>query len=182
MVCRAATAWPLRRRPAGRGQYDQPKMKRPKNKVKQAIMKPCVAYTRTQLFFRNRVDFWGVRSAKSMPKGIPAPGPFDFPGDNVNLANEGLAEGEHIFVRMGTIVRARRLDLRLLMDAHDLHNRGFVDKVTFMRALAYAFGSQWNEARASAGRTRHLTPRKGACTDCRSRWRLRLLAAWHDYS
>jgi hypothetical protein len=80
-----------------------------------------------------------------MPKGIPAPGPWDFPGDNVNLANEGLAEGEHIFIRMGTIVRAGRLDLRLLMDAHDLHNRGFVDKQCFQRSLAYAFGNQWNE-------------------------------------
>ena len=80
-----------------------------------------------------------------MPKGVPAPGPWDLPGDNVNLENEGLAEGEHIFIRMGTIVRARRLDLRLLMDAHDLHNRGFVDKYTFQRALAYAFGNQWNE-------------------------------------
>ena len=46
---------------------------------------------------------------------------------------------------MGTIVRARRLDLRLLMDAHDLHNRGFVDEQTFQRSLAYAFGNQWNE-------------------------------------
>ena len=78
-----------------------------------------------------------------MPKGVPAPGPWDLPGDNVNLENEGLAEGEHIFIRMGTIVRARRLDLRLLMDAHDLHNRGFVDKQTFQRSLAYAFGNQW---------------------------------------
>ena len=43
-----------------------------------------------------------------MPKGIPAPGPWDMPGDNANLENEGLAEGEHIFIRMGTIVRARR--------------------------------------------------------------------------
>ena len=46
---------------------------------------------------------------------------------------------------MGTIVRARRLDLRLLMDAHDMHNRGFVDKETFQRSLGYAFGNQWNE-------------------------------------
>ena len=81
----------------------------------------------------------------TMPKGIPAPGPWDMPGDNANLENEGLAEGEHIFIRMGTIVRARRLDLRLLMDAHDLHNRGFVDKQTFFRSLGYAFGNQWNE-------------------------------------
>ena len=51
----------------------------------------------------------------------------------------------HPFIRMGTIVRVRRLDLRILLDAYDMHNRGFVDKNTFMRALAYAFGNQWNE-------------------------------------
>ena len=90
-------------------------------------------------------------SSAAMPKGIPAPGQWDLPGDNVNLANEGLAEGEHIFIRMGTIVRARRLDLRLLMDAHDLHNRGFVEKYTFQRALAYAFGNQWNELGMTTG-------------------------------
>ena len=80
-----------------------------------------------------------------MPKGVPAPGPWDLPGDNVNLDNEGLGEGMHPYIRMGIIVRARRLDLRILMDAHDLHNRGFVDKNTFQRSLAYAFGNQWNE-------------------------------------
>jgi hypothetical protein len=80
-----------------------------------------------------------------MPKGVPAPGPWDLPGDNVNLDNEGLGEGMHPFIRMGAIVRARRMDLRISMDAHDLHNRGFVDKQTFQRALAYAFGNQWNE-------------------------------------
>lgn len=80
-----------------------------------------------------------------MPKGVPAPGPWDMPGDNVNLDNEGYAEGMHPFIRMGTIVRVRRLDLRILLDAYDMHNRGFVDKNTFMRALAYAFGNQWNE-------------------------------------
>ena len=67
------------------------------------------------------------------------------PGDNPNLANEGLAEGEHPFIRMATIVRARRLDLRILLDAYDLHNRGFVAKSQFMTALASAFGRQWNE-------------------------------------
>lgn len=59
-----------------------------------------------------------------MPKGIPAPGPWDLPGDVSTLSNEGLAEGESIWVRLATIVRARRLDLRLLMNACDLHNRG----------------------------------------------------------
>ena len=80
-----------------------------------------------------------------MPKGIPAPGPWDLPGDNPNLDNEGLAEGEHPFIRMATIVRARRLDLRILLDAYDLHNRGFVPKSQVMVALACAFGRQWNE-------------------------------------
>jgi hypothetical protein len=60
----------------------------------------------------------------TMPKGIPAPGPWDLPGDVSTLSNEGLAEGESIWVRLATIVRARRLDLRLLMNACDLHNRG----------------------------------------------------------
>jgi hypothetical protein len=85
------------------------------------------------------------RAPETMPKGVPAPGPWDLPGDNVNLDNEGLGEGMHPFIRMGAIVRARRMDLRISMDAHDLHNRGFVDKQTFQRALAYAFGNQWNE-------------------------------------
>ena len=62
--------------------------------------------------------------AVNMPVGVPAPGPWDLPGDNSSLSNEGLAEGESIWVRLATIVRARRLDLRLLMDACDLHNRG----------------------------------------------------------
>ena len=81
----------------------------------------------------------------AMPKGVPAPGPWDLPGDNVNLDNEGLAEGMHPFIRMGTIVRARRLDLRILLDAYDMHQRGFIDVNTFQRALAYSFGEQWNE-------------------------------------
>jgi hypothetical protein len=80
-----------------------------------------------------------------MPKGVPAPGPWDLPGDNANLDNEGLAEGMHPFIRMGTIVRARRIDLRILLDAYDMHQRGFVDINTFQRALSYAFGEQWNE-------------------------------------
>lgn len=63
-------------------------------------------------------------SCSTMPKGIPAPGPWDLPGDVSTLSNEGLAEGESIWVRLATIVRARRLDLRLLMNACDLHNRG----------------------------------------------------------
>ena len=74
-----------------------------------------------------------------------APMHDDLPGDVAHLANEGLGEGEHILIRMATIVRARRLDLRLLMDAHDRHNRGFVDVTSFRQSLCYAFGNQWNE-------------------------------------
>lgn len=83
--------------------------------------------------------------ASTMPVGVKAPMHDDLPGDVATLDNEGLAEGEHIFVRMAAIVRARRLDLRLLMDAHDRHNRGFVDISTFRRSLCYAFGERWYE-------------------------------------
>ena len=41
------------------------------------------------------------------------------------------------------IIQQRSLDLRMLMDAHDRHNRGFVDVATFRRSLCYAFGNQW---------------------------------------
>jgi hypothetical protein len=104
-----------------------------------------------------------------MPHGIPSPGPWDLPGDIATLNNEGYAhsrhtcptcpprayltnkvtcryaEGEDVWVRLATIVRVRRLDLRLLMDAEDKHNRGFVDIHSFQKSLAYALGEQWNE-------------------------------------
>eukprot|EP00325_Prymnesiales_sp_UTEX-LB-985_P002331 CAMPEP_0174714130 /NCGR_PEP_ID=MMETSP1094-20130205/16720_1 /TAXON_ID=156173 /ORGANISM="Chrysochromulina brevifilum, Strain UTEX LB 985" /LENGTH=134 /DNA_ID=CAMNT_0015913421 /DNA_START=36 /DNA_END=440 /DNA_ORIENTATION=+ len=92
-----------------------------------------------------------------MPKGIPAPGPWDLPGDVAHLDNEGLAEGESIWVRLATIVRARRLDLRLLMDAHDNHNRGMVDINTFQRSLCYALGEQWNELSCTSAEFAELT-------------------------
>ena len=82
---------------------------------------------------------------RTMPAGIPQAGPFDCPGEIATLDNEGYAEGEHPYIRMAAIVRARRLDLRLLLDSYDMHNRGFVDKNTFMRALCHSFGNQWNE-------------------------------------
>jgi len=93
----------------------------------------------------------------AMPKGIGAPGPWDLPGDVAHLANEGLAEGEDIWVRLATIVRARRLDLRLLMDAHDLHNRGMIDINTFQRSLCYALGEQWNELGCTTDEFAELT-------------------------
>ena len=65
------------------------------------------------------------------------------PGDVADLASIGMAEGESIWNRMAAIIRARSLDVRILMDAHDRRNYGFVDIPTFRRALCYAFGNQW---------------------------------------
>jgi len=65
------------------------------------------------------------------------------PGDVADLASVGRAEGESIWNRMAAIIRARSLDVRILMDAHDRRNYGFVDIPTFRRSLCYAFGNQW---------------------------------------
>lgn len=65
------------------------------------------------------------------------------PGDVADLDSTGMAEGESIWNRMAAIIRARSLDVRILMDAHDRRNYGFVDVPTFRRALCYAFGNQW---------------------------------------
>ena len=65
------------------------------------------------------------------------------PGDVADLVSEGIAEGESIWNRMAAIIRARSLDVRILMDAHDRRNYGFVDIPTFRRSLCYAFGNQW---------------------------------------
>ena len=46
---------------------------------------------------------------------------------------------------MAAIIRARRLDVRILLDAHDRKNCGYVDMETFRRALCYAFGNNWTE-------------------------------------
>ena len=65
------------------------------------------------------------------------------PGDVGTLDTIGMAEGESIWNRMAAIIRARSLDVRILMDAHDRRNFGFVDIPTFRRSLCYAFGNQW---------------------------------------
>ena len=65
------------------------------------------------------------------------------PGDVADLDTIGMAEGESIWNRMAAIIRARSLDVRILMDAHDRRNYGFVDIPTFRRSLCYAFGNQW---------------------------------------
>ena len=65
------------------------------------------------------------------------------PGDVADLDTTGMAEGESIWNRMAAIIRARSLDVRILMDAHDRRNYGFVDIPTFRRSLCYAFGNQW---------------------------------------
>jgi len=67
------------------------------------------------------------------------------PGDIGHLANAGLGEGKSIWDRMAMLIQSRSLDLRILMDAHDRHNRGFVEVSTFRRSLCYAFGNQWIE-------------------------------------
>jgi len=61
------------------------------------------------------------------------------------LDSIGLAEGANIWDRMAAIIRARRLDVRILLDAHDRRNAGLVDLETFRRALCYAFGNNWTE-------------------------------------
>ena len=67
------------------------------------------------------------------------------PGDVAFMGSVGTAEGEPIWNRMAAIIRKHALDIRLLMDAHDRRNRGFVDVSTFRRSLCYAFGNQWIE-------------------------------------
>jgi len=67
------------------------------------------------------------------------------PGDIGFMATLGTCEGEHIWNRMAMMIRKHSLDVRLLMDAHDRRNRGFVDVQTFRRSLCYAFGNQWIE-------------------------------------
>eukprot|EP00908_Phaeocystis_cordata_P027159 Transcript_9696.p1 GENE.Transcript_9696~~Transcript_9696.p1 ORF type:complete len:312 (-),score=133.09 Transcript_9696:456-1391(-) len=67
------------------------------------------------------------------------------PGDLAFMATVGTAEGQSIWNRMAALIRKHSLDVRLLMDAHDRRNRGFVDVATFRRSLCYAFGNQWIE-------------------------------------
>jgi len=67
------------------------------------------------------------------------------PGDVAFMGSVGTAEGESVWNRMAAIIRKHALDIRLLMDAHDRRNRGFVDVSTFRRSLCYAFGNQWIE-------------------------------------
>ena len=72
------------------------------------------------------------------------------PGDIAFMATMGTGEGEHIWNRMAMLIRKHSLDVRLLMDAHDRRNRGFVDVSTFRRSLCYAFGNQWIELAMSS--------------------------------
>lgn len=70
---------------------------------------------------------------------------WDLPGDVSVFDNIGLAEGQGIWERMAAIIRRQRLDVRILLDAHDRRNAGVVDIDTFRRALCYAFGNHWTE-------------------------------------
>jgi len=69
----------------------------------------------------------------------------EMPGDLACMDSVGLAEGQGIWERMAAIVRMRRLDVRILMDAHDRRNAGLVDKECFRRSLCYAFNNYWTE-------------------------------------
>jgi Ca2+-binding EF-hand superfamily protein len=69
----------------------------------------------------------------------------ELPGDLSVLDSLGLAEGQGIWERMAAIIRRQRLDVRILLDAHDRRNAGLVDTETFRRALCYAFGNHWIE-------------------------------------
>jgi len=69
----------------------------------------------------------------------------ELPGDLSVLDSLGLGEGQGIWERMAAIIRRQRLDVRILLDAHDRRNAGLVDLETFRRALCYAFGNHWTE-------------------------------------
>lgn len=79
------------------------------------------------------------------------------PGDIGHLANVGMGEGQSIWDRMCMLINARSLDLRILMDAHDRRNRGFVSVATFRRSLCYAFGNQWIELGMSSKEFNEIT-------------------------
>jgi len=79
------------------------------------------------------------------------------PGDVADLETVGMAEGESIWNRMAAIIRARSLDVRILMDAHDRRNYGFVDVPTFRRSLCYAFGNQWIDLAMTSAELKEIT-------------------------
>jgi len=90
--------------------------------------------------------------APPTPGGAPGRAPVagsgqytEMPGDFGALDSIGLAEGQGIWDRMAAIIRRQRLDVRILLDAHDRRNAGLVDLDTFRRALCYAFGNNWIE-------------------------------------
>lgn len=86
------------------------------------------------------------RQKQAAPSQFKQPGQWnEMPGDLAALDSLGLAEGQGIWERMAAIIRARRLDVRILLDAHDRRNAGLVDRETFRRALCYAFGNNWTE-------------------------------------
>jgi len=86
------------------------------------------------------------KNKQAAPSQFKQPGQWnEMPGDLAVLDSIGLAEGQGIWERMAAIIRARRLDVRILLDAHDRRNAGLVDLETFRRAICYAFGNNWIE-------------------------------------
>jgi len=80
----------------------------------------------------------------------------EMPGDFAALDSIGMAEGQSIWDRMAAIIRSRRLDMRILLDAHDRRNAGVVDVDTFRRALCYAFGNNWIELAITSAEFDHI--------------------------
>ena len=87
------------------------------------------------------------------------------PGDVGTLDTIGMA-GESIWNRMAAIIRARSLDVRILMDAHDRRNYGFV---TSRRSVArvYAFGNQWIDLATTSAELKEICALPVAQARCR---------------
>jgi len=101
--------------------------------------------------------------AASMPTGSTGRGTqgsgqyTEMPGDFALLDSVGLAEGQGIWERMAALIRRQRLDVRILLDAHDRKNQGKVDMDTFRRALCYAFGNVWIELAMTSAEFNQIT-------------------------
>lgn len=100
--------------------------------------KPGVARGR---YWDDRLQCWTDKPSPAIERLMYSEATM--PGDVATMDSTGIAEGQSIWNRMAALIRARSLDVRILMDAHDRRNYGFVDIPTFRRSLCYAFGNQW---------------------------------------
>lgn len=91
-------------------------------------------------------------------KGQKGSGQYtEMPGDFAVLDTIGIAEGQGIWERMAALIRRQRLDVRILLDAHDRRNAGIVDLDTFRRSLCYAFGNNWLELAMTSAEFNQIT-------------------------